>query len=69
MFWLVPRPASLKWTVSDPFAFSVPVALMKCGLTANACCATRAKAMKTNATTAILLFICRTPPSNDAANR
>jgi len=32
MFWLVPSPASLNLTVSDPSVFIVPVALMKCGL-------------------------------------
>src|SRR5215475_16226932 len=36
MFWLVPSPASLNLTVSDPPEFTVPVALMKCALTASA---------------------------------
>src|SRR5215469_998113 len=36
MFWLVPSPASLKLTVSDPSEFTVPAALMKCGLVARA---------------------------------
>jgi hypothetical protein len=32
MSWLVPRPASLKDTVSDPLLFRLPLALMKCSL-------------------------------------
>jgi hypothetical protein len=44
MFWLVPRPASLNDSVSDPFAFSDPLAPMKCGLAASA---GRAKAAAT----------------------
>src|SRR5215471_1964526 len=41
MFWLVPSPASLKLTVSDPSEFTVPAALMKCGLVARAGLAAR----------------------------
>src|SRR5215211_8776291 len=69
MFWLVPRPASLKETVSVPLLLRLPLALMKCSFWANACWAMRAKAIKTNATTAILRFICCTSPHrNDAAS-
>src|SRR5829696_2127515 len=67
MFWLVPRPASLKETVSDPSLLTLPLALTKCSFWASACWAMRAKATKTNATTAILLFICCTSPHRDAA--
>src|SRR6478735_9753658 len=34
MFWLVPRPASLKVAVTVPSEFSEALAVMKCGLTA-----------------------------------
>src|SRR5215216_1431519 len=67
MSWLVPRPASLKLTVSDPSLLRLPLALTKCSFWASACWAMRAKATKTNATTAILLFICCTSPHKDAA--
>src|SRR5215217_5822277 len=67
MSWLVPRPASLKLTVSDPSLFRLALAKMKCSFWANACWAMRAKATKTNATTAILLFMCCTSPHRDAA--
>src|SRR5918995_1196064 len=43
MFWLVPRPASLKETVSDPLLFRFPLALMKCSFCANAAEAAKAK--------------------------
>src|SRR5215216_4065808 len=42
MFWLVPRPASLKETVSDPSLFRLPLALTKCSFCANAAVAIKA---------------------------
>src|SRR5215203_2843700 len=36
MSWLVPRPASLNDTVSDPLLFRLPLALTKCSFCANA---------------------------------
>src|SRR5215217_4512533 len=52
MFWLVPRPASLKETVSVPLLFRDPLALMKCSFWANA--AEAAKANSSMDSTAII---------------
>src|SRR5918996_1894739 len=59
MFWLVPRPASLNDTVSDPSLFRVAVALMKCGLAASAAGTASAAAAQTAARTTSIRRIWR----------
>src|SRR4029453_16206008 len=67
MSWLVPRPASFHDTTRF-VPWRLALAKMKCSFCAIACWAMRAKATKTSATTAILLFICCTSPHRDAAS-
>src|SRR5215212_8638983 len=69
MFWLVPRPASLKFAVSDPSAFSVPLALMKCGLTATAVDAATAKAPTTSRVRIVVRRTVVSPIREDGATR
>src|SRR4029453_264171 len=68
MSWLVPRPASFHDTTRF-VPWRLALAKMKCSFCAIACWAMRAKATKTSATTAILLFICCTSPHRDAASQ